>query len=82
MSASCGFHLDLRRCNLTKEGSENRVSHDLQQHLNRIRDLTGRKESSSVISSSGRIIGPDAELGGHFSGFADKRFMTAELCII
>jgi hypothetical protein len=65
-----------------KKGSENRGSHDLQQHLNRIRDLTGRKERSSVISSSGRIIGPDAELGGRFSSFADKRFMTAALCII
>jgi len=33
--------------------------HDLQQHFIRIRDFTGRKESTSVISSTGRIIGDD-----------------------
>jgi len=39
--------------------------HDLQTHLNRIRDFTGSSEKISMISSLGRIIpGDDGEASG------------------
>lgn len=37
--------------------SEIRVFQDLLTHLNRTRDLTGRNESTSKMSSSGRNAG-------------------------
>jgi len=51
-----------------------REFHGLQQHFSRIRDFTGRNESTSAISSSGRIFCDDLELGGS-SDFCGGRFM-------
>jgi vacuolar-type H+-ATPase subunit B/Vma2 len=52
-----------------------REFHDLQQDLSRIRVFTGRKENTSTISSSGRTVGEDMELGG-CCDFCGRRFMT------
>jgi hypothetical protein len=58
ISVKSGFRIDdLLRCNFTKVGSEIRVFQDLLTHLNRTRDLTGRKESNSAMRSSGRTVG-------------------------
>jgi hypothetical protein len=49
--ASCLFLADRLKCSLTNVGLEIRVFHDLHTHLSRIRDLTGRNDKTSVISS-------------------------------
>jgi hypothetical protein len=56
-SVKSAFLEDRVRCNLMKAGSEMRESSDLLKHLNRRRDLTGSKESTSVICSLGMNFG-------------------------
>lgn len=52
----CGFREDLWRCISMKIGLEEMSEfHDLQTHLSFMSDLTSRKESTSGMSSSGRI---------------------------
>jgi len=53
---------DLLRCNLTKVLSEIRVFQYLLTHLNRTRDLTGRKEKTSAMRSSERDGNPNIPL--------------------
>lgn len=60
-----GFCEDRLRCSLTKVGSSMMDFQDLHTDLSCMRDLTGRKEITSAMSSEGRVTG-DA-LGGRRS---------------
>ncbi|KEH22710.1 hypothetical protein MTR_7g056563 [Medicago truncatula] len=74
-SVKSAFHADRVRCHLMKVGSEMRESCGLLKHLNRRRDLTGRRESKLGMWSLGLNFGD--MLVGRCDG--DRRFMMGFL---
>lgn len=69
-----GFCEDRLRCSLTKVGSSMMDFQDLDTDLSCMRDLTGRKERTSAMSSEGRVTG-DA-LGGRCKRDGGRRSMS------
>lgn len=69
-----GFCEDRLRCSLTKMGSSMMDFQDLHTDMRCMRDLTGRKERTSAMSSEGRVTG-DA-LGGRHKRDGGRRSMS------